>query len=212
MSASISLSSDNLSPLLFAHCASGFGNERAFCRYRPPPVDCSLVGGPPTVGSSWSWTEKEEKRGNPVPRSYLANPSMLLLVFNNWCLFPPDLERQMHKAQGEKEHQTICHESVPMSYLGGRDNWSRSEGWVFILWMSHSMRLIISVFHCRNMNVVPFKPSISAWKWMFGSAQSANSCMADSLFTLSMNVCMQSPAGAASTQAFFPRPAATPSF
>lgn len=46
MSASTSSSSNDLSPLLFAHCASGFGNERAFCRYRPPLVDCSLVGGP----------------------------------------------------------------------------------------------------------------------------------------------------------------------
>lgn len=45
MSASTSLSSDDLSPLLFAHCAGGFGNERAFCRYGPSPVGCSLMGG-----------------------------------------------------------------------------------------------------------------------------------------------------------------------
>lgn len=46
MFASTSFSSDDLSSLLFAHCASGFGNGRAFCRYRPPPVHCSLVGDP----------------------------------------------------------------------------------------------------------------------------------------------------------------------
>lgn len=56
-----------------------------------------------------------------------------------------------------------------------------------------------------------FKSNIYMWKWMFVSARSVNSSMADYLFTLSMNVCMQSFAGAANAQAFFPRSSAIPS-
>lgn len=75
MSASTSLSSDDLSPLLFAHCASGFGNERAFCRYRPPLVDCSLVGGPTHCWEQLILDRKRRKEREPYGQVILSTSS-----------------------------------------------------------------------------------------------------------------------------------------
>lgn len=72
MSSSTSLSSDDLPPLLFAHCASGFGNERAFCRYRLPPVDCSLVGGSTHCWEQLILERRRRKEREPCARVIIS--------------------------------------------------------------------------------------------------------------------------------------------
>lgn len=81
MSASTSLSSDDLSPLLLARGASGFGNERAFCRCRLHLGALHWWEAPTTAGAA-DLGQKEKKREGTCAQVTLSKSSMLPLVFN----------------------------------------------------------------------------------------------------------------------------------